>query len=160
LEGTVDNVLEDMSRKAEPAYRAIQSRIAKSEVVGSDESGCRVNGKKHWFHVWQTKFLTFLVAFNTRGHQVIEEYFPTLIKRLIKHRESIFLFFTHPDIPADNNASERSIRNVKVKTKVSGQFRNKEGKGADRFARLRSVIDTSIKNKQDVYDALRILAAC
>jgi transposase len=256
-EGTVDNVLEDMSGKAEPAYRAIQSRIAKSEVVGSDESGCRVNGKKHWFHVWQTQFLTFMVAFKSRGHQVIEEYFPNsfiyyvsdcwasrlktaakghqlcivhllrellnfekalnnswsiqikelffralktkknlseddyenpppeiatlnreldellevdstsfhpklqaLIKRLIKHWESIFLFLTHPDIPADNNASERSIRNVKVKTKVSGHFRNKEGKGADRFARLRSVIDTTIKNNQDVYTALRMLAAC
>jgi hypothetical protein len=69
-------VPEDMSRKAEPAYREIQSRMAKSEVVGGDESGCRVNGKKHRFHVWQTKFLTFTVAFNSRGHQVMEEYFP------------------------------------------------------------------------------------
>jgi transposase len=55
---------------------------------------------------------------------------------------------------------ERSIRNVKVKTKVSGQFRNKEGKGADRFAKIRSVIDTTIKNGQNVYAALRALAAC
>jgi transposase len=73
-----------------------------------------------------------------------------MIKRLIKHRERIFLFLTHPDIPADNNAWERSIRNVKVKTKISGQFRNRGGKGADRFARLRSVIDSVIKNKRDV----------
>jgi hypothetical protein len=35
-----------------------------------------------------------------------------LVKRLVKHRESIFLFLTHPDIPADNNASKRSIRNL------------------------------------------------
>ncbi|MDR1897733.1 MAG: transposase, partial [Prevotellaceae bacterium] len=63
-------------------------------------------------------------------------------------------------IPADNNASERAIRNVKVKTKVSGQFRNIEGKGADRFARLRSVIDTTIKNGREVYTALQTLATC
>jgi hypothetical protein len=49
---------------------------------------------------------------------------------------------------------------VKVKTKVSGQFRNKEGKGADRYARLRSFIDTTIKNGQDVYAALIALANC
>jgi hypothetical protein len=52
-----------------------------------------------------------------------------LVKRLVKQRESIFRFLTRPDIPADNNASERAIRKVKVKTKVSGRFRNKEDKG-------------------------------
>jgi hypothetical protein len=57
-----------------------------------------------------------------------------------------------------DNGSERAIRNVKVKTKVSGQFRNKEGKGAERFARIRSVIDTTLKNGQDVFFALKCLA--
>jgi hypothetical protein len=80
------------------------------------------------------------------------------IKRLNKHRQSIFTFLTHPDVPPDNNASERAIRNVKIKTKVSGQFRNKDGKGADRYAKIRSVIDTTIKNGQDVYAALVGLA--
>jgi transposase len=256
-EGTIDNILEDMSRKAEPAYKEIQTRISKSVVVGADETGCRVNGKKHWFHVWQTKCLTFIVAFKSRGHQVIEEYFPNsfsyyvsdcwasqlktkakghqlclvhllrellnfekalndswsirakelfyralkvkknlseddyinpppaiatlnkelddlltvdttgfhpkvqaLVKRLVKHRDCIFLFLTHPDIPADNNASERAIRNVKVKTKVSGLFRNKDGWGADRFARLRSVMDTCTKNGQDGFLALQTLTQC
>ena len=82
------------------------------------------------------------------------------IKRLIKNREGIFTFLTHPDVPPDNNASERAIRNVKVKTKVSGQFRNDDGKGADRYARIRSVVDTSIKNGQGVYTALICLANC
>jgi hypothetical protein len=82
------------------------------------------------------------------------------IKRLNKHRQSIFTFLTHPDVPPDNNASERAIRNVKIKTKVSGQFRNKDGKGADRYAKIRSVIDTTIKNGQDVYAALVCLANC
>ena len=82
------------------------------------------------------------------------------IRRLIKHRQSIFTFLTHPQVPPDNNASERAIRNVKVKTKVSGQFRNKDSKGADRYAKIRSVIDTTIKNGQDVYAALVCLANC
>jgi hypothetical protein len=80
------------------------------------------------------------------------------VKRLVKQRESIFRFPVRPDIPPDNNASERAIRNVKVKTKVPGEFRNGEGKGVDRFARLRSVIDTTIKNRRDVYIALQTLA--
>jgi hypothetical protein len=60
--------------------------------------------------------------------------------------------------PPDNNGSERAIRNVKVKMKVSGQFRNSEGKGAERFARIRSVIDTTVKNRQDVFCALKCMA--
>jgi hypothetical protein len=44
--------------------------------------------------------------------------------------------------------------------KVSGGFRNKEGKGAERYAKIRSVIDTTIKNGQDVYEAMIALANC
>jgi len=80
------------------------------------------------------------------------------IKRLKKHRQSVFTFLTDPDVTPDNNASERAIRNVKVKTKVSGQFRNKDGKGADRYAKIRSVVDTTIKNGQDIYTAFVSLA--
>jgi transposase len=76
------------------------------------------------------------------------------ISRLQKHRQSIFTFLLYPNVPPDNNGSERAIRNVKVKTKVSGQFRNTEGKGAERFARIRSVIDTAVKNGQNVFAAL------
>ena len=50
-EGSVDNFLEKLSNKATIAYEMIQERIQSSEVVGADETGCRVNGKKHWFHV-------------------------------------------------------------------------------------------------------------
>jgi transposase/FtsZ-binding cell division protein ZapB len=252
-QGSVDNFLKKLSKKATPAYDDIKTRILQSPVVGADETGTRVNGKKHWFHVWQTNLLTFIVSFASRGYKVIEEYFKdglkfsiyvsdcwssqlkvpamahqlcmvhllrelnnfvdninsqwsynlkklfqraiqlksqmteadylnppveiatinaeldtllgtdcskfhekeqAFIKRLIKHRQSIFTFLKYQYVPHDNNASERAIRNVKIKTKVSGQFRNNEGNGADRYAKIRSVIDTSIKNEDDVYAAL------
>ena len=81
-----------------------------------------------------------------------------LVKRLIKHRNSILTFLNFEIVPPHNNGSESAIRNVKVKTKVSGQFRNDEGKGADRYAKIRSVIDTAIKNGQDVYAVLLSLS--
>ena len=46
-------------------------------------------------------------------------------------------------MPPDNNASERAVRNMKVKIKVSGLFRSKQG--ADDYAILRSAVDTAIK---------------
>ena len=46
------------------------------------------------------------------------------------------------DVPADNSCSERIIRGVKVKTKVSTQFRSSGGTEA--FLALRSVIATAL----------------
>ena len=78
-------------------------------------------------------------------------------KRIIKYRDHIFTFLYHPDVPPDNNGSERAIRNVKVKQKISGQF--KILNAAENFAILRSIIDTAIKNNQNVVGALGIIAA-
>ncbi|MEJ7678246.1 MAG: IS66 family transposase [Segetibacter sp.] len=252
-EGSIDNLLERTAQKALPLYNIIQQKIQQSEVVGSDETGASVAGKKGWFHTWQTTTLTFIVSSLNRGYKTIEQYFPdgfplsvylsdcwaaqlkvsafvhqlciahllrelrnfedaiackwsiamkqllqeaialkkqltsqdylqtpasviaieqrltqllqadhaashkkvqAFSKRLLKNKDSILTFLYHPKVPPDNNASEQAIRNVKVKTKVSGQFRSEDG--ARRFAILRSVIDTTIKNTQNVFDALTL----
>jgi len=56
----------------------------------------------------------------------------------------------------DNNASERAIRNFKVKLKVSGFF--KSPTGSENYAVIRSVIDTAIKNQQNPYEVTRLVA--
>ncbi len=80
----------------------------------------------------------------------------TFQKRMRKYQEYIFTFLYHPKVPPDNNASERAIRNIKVKQKISGQF--KSSIGGYNFAVLRSITDTIIKNKQNVWNSLRIIA--
>ncbi|MEO8764499.1 MAG: transposase [Ginsengibacter sp.] len=80
----------------------------------------------------------------------------SLQKKLRKHQQYILYFLFHPEVPPDNNGSERAIRNVKVKQKISGQFKSQ--KGADSFATLRSIIDTTIKSGQNVLYALSLLA--
>lgn len=77
-------------------------------------------------------------------------------KRLRKYREYLFVFLYRQEVPPDNNASERAIRNVKIKQKVSTQFRSPEG--AARFAILRSVTDTVLKNGLSVLGALNFIA--
>lgn len=76
----------------------------------------------------------------------------TLKKRLNKHHEYLLTFLKVMDVPPDNNFSEQAIRNVKVKLKVSGQFRSDQG--ADYYAILRSIIDTAIKRKANVLQVL------
>lgn len=78
------------------------------------------------------------------------------IKRLIKNRDSIFTFLYYREVPPDNNGSERAIRNAKVKMKISNQFKSFEF--ANHYAIIRSVIDTTIKNSKNVFQALSCLA--
>jgi transposase len=81
-----------------------------------------------------------------------ESRFYPFYKRMLKHEQSVFGFLHHPDVPPDNNGSERGIRNVKVKQKVSGQFKNFDG--AKAFVIIRSVIDTFIKRGFDIFESL------
>ena len=78
-------------------------------------------------------------------------------KRITKYKDHVFTFLYHPNVPPDNNGSERATRNVKVKQKISGQF--KILSAAENFAILRSIIDTAIKNNQNVVEALSVVAA-
>lgn len=80
----------------------------------------------------------------------------TLQKNLLKHQQYILYFLYHPKVPPDNNGSERAIRNIKVKQKISGQFKSEQG--ANGFATLRSIIDTTIKSGQNVLKALSLIA--
>ena len=77
-------------------------------------------------------------------------------KRMMKYKDYILTFLYHPKVPPDNNGSERAIRNVKVKHKISGQF--KSWKGVENFMVLRSITDTALKNDQNVLRALNIIA--
>ena len=82
----------------------------------------------------------------------------TFKERIVKYRDFLFQFLYYQNAPPDNNASERAIRTFKVKQKVSGLFRSQEG--AQNFAIIRSIIDTTIKNKQNVLNALTTIAKC
>jgi len=59
-EGTVDNLLQGLSHKATGVYEQIRQLVEKSEVVGGDETGIKINGKKGWLYTLQTKALIYL----------------------------------------------------------------------------------------------------
>ncbi|HJZ39218.1 MAG TPA: IS66 family transposase [Bacteroidales bacterium] len=254
-QGTVYDILERFTQKATPAYRLINNEVQSGDVIGSDETGAKVNGKKGWFWTWQNKVATFIAFSSNRGtatinahfargfenavlvhdcwkshfetksktHQIctahllrelnyFEEryksewatsfknmlcealnlkktlsptdyYYPinqrtevekklilllqtpipiymkevcSFQKRISRYKDYLFTFLYYPEVPPDNNASERAIRNIKVKQKISGQF--KTIRGAEIYAIIRSVTDTCIKNGQNVLLAFHTIA--
>jgi hypothetical protein len=76
-----------------------------------------------------------------------------LLNRLKKYRNNHLLFAVDFLVPFDNNLSERDLRMVKTKGKVSGCFRSLYG--ARIFANLMSVIKTAIKEKVSPYTAIQ-----
>jgi len=206
-EGGLHCLLNRLAFKGTDAYEMIRQKVLNSSVIGTDETGVKINGEKHWFWTWQSKRATYIATSDNRGKNTIDEnisgifkdavlvhdcwkaHFQTPVekhqlctklenmlesllnepldskhkemisfqKRITKYKDHVFTFLYYPNVPPDNNGSERAIRNVKVKQKISGQF--KILSAAENFAILRSIIDTTIKNNQNVVEALNIIAA-
>mgnify|MGYP000076199307 CR=1 FL=1 len=252
-EGGLHYLLNRFADKTTPLYETIKRRVSGSKVIGTDETGVKINAKKHWFWTWQTPRLTYIAHSPTRGKAAIDTNFPngfpgatlvhdgwraqtgtvaqhhqtclphllrhlnylnekygnatwgkdfrrllydaiklgknghignmktqraaavqrlkvlldrppdkknrelhTFYKRMRRERKHLFTFLYIKNVPPDNNASERAIRNVKVKQKISGQFKTE--RAAKNFAKIRSVIDTTIKNGMNVLEALALIA--
>lgn len=65
-------------------------------------------------------------------------------RRLFKHCDELFTFLNDPRVPADNNACERDIRSLAAARNDGGTHR--ADWSATAFARIKSVIVTSLKN--------------
>ena len=249
--GGINYLLRRFSVKALAEYENIRTAIEMQQMAGTDETGVKVNGEKHWIWTWQSETHTFIPHSPSRGYQTIRDNFPfglpnsylghdrwaahflcpskghqicmshllrelnfleelyqskwaikfktliqralskkremndndyeiknkarstiinslkkllhqtiseketksrTLQKKLKTYIDSIFLFLFHPSIPPDNNGSERAIRNIKVKQKVSGFFKSVQG--AKDYVVIRSIIDTANKAGLPVFAAM------
>ena len=254
-QGAIYDMLERFGQKALSTWQHIAEEVQGSKVVGSDETGAKLNGKRGWFWTWQTNKATFITFSGNRGtntintnfekgftdavlvhdcwkshfetkvktHQICiahllreltfcedrylspwasqfkellcdalklkndlsppQYFYPihqrtelertlrvllqteipkrmkevvTFQKRMNKYKDYIFNFLYDPEVPPDNNASERAIRNIKVKQKISGQFKSR--RGAEIYAMIRSITDTCIKNSHNVLPAFHAIA--
>jgi transposase len=253
-QGAIDNLLRRVGKELEPAAERLKRLIRGSPVVGSDETGARVQGKNWWEWVFQTPLASYHVIRPSRGSQVIDEimedhcvdvwvadlssaqrrgarlhaaqfamchahqlrdlqyaidagdtfFAHAFIQLLIaaktwsEHRErftpeewtrlvarihqtcdelltlpvktpesqnlqrryrelrdAIFVFLDNPDVPFDNNASERALRNSVIHRKVTGGFRSDHGPIT--FGIVTSIAQTARKNNLDILDTLRFL---
>ena len=85
-----------------------------------------------------------LLNLNNTTSRIYRDDEKKLLKRLKKYKNNHLMFAHDFNVPFDNNLSERDLRMVKTKAKISGCFRNLSG--AKAFANLMSIIKTAIKN--------------
>jgi len=247
-EGSVTALVAKAATLSQEEISKIKKALEAASVVGIDETGCKVDGQKHWHWTFQNEDNTLIIADKSRGTKVITDTFengfvnacvnhdnyssysgleckseqlclahkmrdlnyaiecdntklmkdiklllkeaikddkepltsqqrvqlkaqydeslqhllsmPTIpnseshkqIKSFAKSKDKIFTFLLDEAIPPDNNGSERAIRNIKVKQKVSGQFKSLDG--AKHYATLRSIVDTSRKRGLNEFESL------
>ncbi len=75
-----------------------------------------------------------------------------LFKGLLSRQEELLMFLTDPDIPFDNNSSERALRNRKTHLKVIGCFRSVQG--AQRVDVISSLLETAKRQGKNALEVL------
>ena len=75
-----------------------------------------------------------------------------LLVRLERYRENYTEWVRNFSVPTTNNLAERSLRFIKSKSKISGQFQNIEF--AKHFAALQTYIETCKRHNVNQYDAM------
>jgi len=78
-----------------------------------------------------------------------------LARRLLGRQDDYLRFCRDWRIPPDNNGSERDIRMIKLRQKISGCMRTLTG--ARQFCAIRSYLSTAAKHGIGFFDALVML---
>lgn len=71
-EGSLHYLLNRFADRPILFYQTIKQRICSSKVIGSDETGAKVNGNKHQSWTWQTPKPTYIAHCDTRGKAAIK----------------------------------------------------------------------------------------
>ena len=80
----------------------------------------------------------------------------TLLLRILKYKDNYLAWVVNFDLPFSNNLSERSLRGIKSKMKIAGQFQNEDT--AKNYAAIKSYIETCYRN--GINEAKALLRLC
>ena len=92
-----------------------------------------------------------LTQTSPRANKVMKKH-NALARRLLDRQADYLRFTTDLRIPPDNNGSERDIRMIKLRQKVSGCLRTITG--AQQFCAIRSYLSTAAKHGRRPFDVL------
>jgi transposase len=84
-EGSLENILAEADRQAQPMMPTILDQIHQGKWVGSDETGLRVTAQRWWLWVWQHAQAVYYAISPRRGYDVVKEHFGEAYQGYLVH---------------------------------------------------------------------------
>jgi transposase len=156
LQGVVDAGPSDSEwcwgSQAADALVAMQQLVGKAITAGADTIDTDALNKQ--VQLYRSAVQIGLTQTAARSDPVMTKHHA--LARRLRDRQNDYLRFTRDwRIPADNNGSERDIRMIKLRQKVSGCLRTLTG--AKQFCAIRSYLSTAAKHGKHFFEVLVML---
>ncbi|MDQ2790998.1 MAG: IS66 family transposase [Actinomycetota bacterium] len=139
--------------QAADALVAMQKLVAEAVAAGADNVDADALDKQ--VALYRSAAQIGITQTAARSSKVMKKH-NALARRLLDRQDDYLRFTTDWRIPADNNGSERDIRMIKLRQKVSGCLRTLTG--AKQFCAIRSYLSTAAKHGKHFFDTLVMLA--
>ena len=84
-EETIQTAMKNIGQQLDPFSQTIKEQLLQQPVLHVDESGLRVEGALHWFHVLSTTGLTWYGVHRKRGREALDsfDFLPDFLGRLV-----------------------------------------------------------------------------
>jgi len=139
--------------QAADALVAMQKLVAEAIAAGADNVDANTLDKQ--VALYRSAAQIGITQTAARSSKVMKKH-NALARRLLNRQDDYLRFTTDWRIPPDNNGSERDIRMIKLRQKVSGCLRTLTG--AQQFCAIRSYLSTAAKHGKHFFDTLVMLA--
>jgi transposase len=138
--------------QAADALVAMQKLVA--EAIAAADSDLDQDALGEQVELYRSATQIGVTTTAARSDKVMKKH-NALARRLLNRQEDYLRFTTDWRIPADNNGSERDIRMIKLRQKVSGCLRTLTG--AKQFCAIRSYLSTAAKHGKHFFEVLVML---
>lgn len=157
LKDIAENYHQDWANEMSGLLIEVNRRVKNLKIEGFFEM------PKEEIQIWQERYLSIIEKgiledadkspqiLNKKGKPTKSKALQLLLK-LQNYDIETLAFMYDFDIPFDNNLAERDIRMQKLRQKISGCFRGKDG--ANVFCRIRSYLSTAKKNGINAMEAI------
>jgi transposase len=139
--------------QAGDALVALQKLVTEAIVAGADTID--PDALANHVHLYRSAAQIGLTQTAARSDTVMRKHH-ALARRLLDRQDDYLRFTTDWRVPPENNGSERDIRMIKLRQKVSGCLRTLTG--AQQFCAIRSYLSTAAKHGRTFFGTLVMLA--